>query len=197
MNRRELIRLLAGCTVLSIAGCNTEAAIDRVLRDIPVAISICESMIVILSTVPNLAAGLIDRIGTVIANLKFVEALLRNNRDDLVNAPQLIKDELDLAIAAVLAQLTEILAAVGAYGAAVQAAIRVAVEAIRQVILAVVGLLPPSIQGSFPRSRAAVQSLPAASTLPDPHEMAEDYNRQTSRSFPSARVPVPRRFVLF
>lgn len=198
-----LMSTLVMAPLVAMQGCNAaqvQADIAAVLKDLPTAISIAESIISILGLAGvNQQQGVADITnwsGQIAGDLKLASSLISQYQTNLAKAPAGVIGELDTAVATVNTNLQSILNASHIYDAKVQAGIGVAVAGIDSVLLGLEAIIPPATVSVFPKTMAALgtrgRTLGAINTqIPTPRHLALTHNAGVAKDFPTAVVPVP------
>lgn len=195
-----------------VAGCSTaqvQADIQKVIQEIPTAISIAESIITIVSAAqgktaadPVLVAQATQIAGEVTADLKLASSILAQYQTGLGTAPASVIAELDSAVASAQTNLGSILTALHISNTQMAEAIGFAVAGIQGVLLALESVIPAKAAALFPRVSAnlrAIGSAPGALhvSIQSARAVAKSYNGKVKPLFPKAQVAVPAAHVWF
>lgn len=210
MNRREFL-LAATAACAASYGCeNADAAIDRVLRAIPVCVQITNGIITIVATTATSGTyeSQIDTLaGEIIAAFTIIRELLREYRqdiehDDIDKVPPPVLATLDSAMARIADNLTAILNVVRVFPPRVQRAVGSAVAVLETMLLGIAAIVPAGETNMFPRTEQALGARNRAlgnihAEIPSPRRLAQSYNNGVREDYPQARIHLERWYWLF
>ena len=212
-------KFLALALVLSIClaqiGCSSNL-IDTVLADLPIATDIAISVVNIVSPGnASYTAEVTEYAGKVGADLKLLESLIAQYKNDLAAAPGGVIGQINAALSDAQSNLAAILQAVGVSDPKVTAAVAAAVASVKLILndaaLLIQQSAPPAVSARlfFGMGLPGVDFMGIGKTQPGaavPHnprgsgksvrQIAREYNQKISKDFPKAKVNVPRLHVL-
>lgn len=205
------IALLALCLILvpvTIAGCTAsqaEAAVQKVIADMPTVLNIAESVLVIVSAAKGMTPAQLATLqgeatnydNAAVTDLKTIDGVLTAYQSGLANASPTILNELDSAVSAVNVNLTNLESDFKIADPASQAAVAAVVGSLGAFLLGVQTLISaPAVAIAMPHTALALKAAgiqPGSGTyaIPSSHKLAKDFNGKVAAILPQAKVHVP------
>jgi len=218
---KRILSLLLSAVLMALpcaplAGCSG-SLIDTVLADLPVATDIAISVVSIASSGnASEAQQITSYAGKVSADLKLLESLITQYKDNLAGASSGALAQANAALNDVQTNLSAIMTAVGVSDPKTTAAVAAAVGSVKLILNDVAlliqnsapkavtarlffGLGMPGVNflgmASQPKTQpgAAVPQKPSGKTA---RQIAREYNQKVGTDFPKAKVNVPRLHLL-